>query len=169
MSSKRSSSRSPRKTEKKRVKINDETQVLLFERQPVTSSPQENPYHKDKPSPESHQQEMEQKAREARALDNRYKNSAAIKDRRSYRRLMLRQLASQAPPEQLIVVPRRNKSFAIRPPEKVMSEPVPQKKKSFIRRMFSAMSLKKAGRKTQKHRNTDAAKTHNSNSASFYQ
>jgi hypothetical protein len=153
MSTKRSSSRSPRKTEKKRVKINDETQVLLFEKQPATSSPQENPYHKDKPSPETHQQEMERKTREARALDNRYKNSAAIKDRRSYRRLMLRQLASQASPEQLIVVPRRDKSFAIRAPEKVMSEPAPQKKKSFVRRMFSAiLPKKKAGRKTQKRR-----------------
>jgi len=152
MSAKKSS-RSPKKTEKKRVKINDETQVLVFERQPSTESPQQNPHHKKTPSPESHQQEMERKVREAHALDNRYRNSAAIKDRRSYRRLMLRQLASQAPPEQLIVVPRRDKSFAIRPPEKVMSEPVPQKKKSFIRRMFSAMvPKKKAGRKTQKHR-----------------
>jgi len=164
MSTKRSTSRSPKKSEKRRVKINDDAQVLLFERQYPTNSPQDNPYHKDKPSPETHQEEMNRKIREARAINNRYANSAEIKDKRAYRRDMLRKLASQLPTEERIMIPRRDRSYAVsmvqksEPGQRKNSIPVPQSQRGFLVRMFNrakstVASKKKGGKKTIKRRN----------------
>lgn len=156
MSAKRSSSRSPRKTGKKSVRINDMAQVRLFPISKPTNSPQENPHHKDKPSPETHEQEMSRKRRENDALDNRYRNSAAIKDKASYRRITLRKLASQVPEEERIMVPRRGSDFAVRMTPR--SEPIMQRPPGFFARLYNRAKSavapkKKAGNKgTQKQR-----------------
>jgi len=146
--SSKSSSRSPRKTGKKRVRINDQTQVLVFEKQSLTTSPQENPHHKN-PSPET-KDDKERKTRELRALDNRYKNSAEIKDKRAHVRQMIREYAKTLPEEDRIIAPRRERNFTIRarPSQHRMVQPAPEKKKGFFVRMFSSKSS--GGRKTQK-------------------
>jgi hypothetical protein len=124
-------------------------QVLVFEKQPLTTSPQENPHHKKNPSPET-KEDIELNARASRALDNSNINSAEIKNKTAHVRQMIREYAKTLPPEERIIAPRRDGNLTVLDIGHRVATPAPQKKLGFFARFFSSKS--KGGRKTQKRR-----------------
>jgi len=156
--------RSPSKTEKKRVRISSSPSVLVFDRVSPDKTVQSNPSQSNHPVIETEIEIAEQKHRDALAQDNKYRNSAIIKDRKTHRKVTVREANARSPYEisddSRISIPRTKTGFSaaiIRSPESAMSfdSIKPSKKPTFLSRVFntakSLVSKKKtAGKRTQK-------------------
>ena len=155
--------RSPRKTEKKRVRISSEPNILVFDRVSPDKTVQSNPSKSKSEHQETPSEIDEQKRRDALALDNKYRNSAYIKDRKVHRRVTVREANSRSPyedsDEPKISIPRTKTGFSaasvVRSPESVIAlEPIrPTKRPTFLSRVFNrAKSLVSRKKTAGKHR-----------------
>jgi hypothetical protein len=156
---------SPRKTEKKRVRISSEPNILVFEKVSPDKTPQTSPSRSKSSIIETEIELDEQRRRDSLALDNKYKNSARIKDRKAHRRITIREANARSPyeiaDESRISIPRTKTGFGaasvVRSPESIIRlEPIkPTKTPTFLYRVFNRaktfVSRKKtAGKCTQK-------------------
>lgn len=156
--------RSPSKTEKKRVRISSEPNILVFEKVSPDKTPPTNPSRNKSSIVETEKELDEQRRRDALALDNRYRNSAYIKDRKTHRRVTVREANARSPyeivDESRISIPRTKTGFnaasvVVRPPEAITAfNPVkPPKTPSFLSRIFNrAKSLVSRKKTAGKHR-----------------
>jgi hypothetical protein len=165
MSSTRKSNlkKSPSKTEKKRVRISSEPNILIFDRVSPDKTPQSNPSRSKSFIVETERELDEQRRRDALALDNKYKNSAYIKDRKTHRRVTVREANAHSPyeiaDESRISIPRTKTGFSaaavVRSPESVITlDPIkPPKTPTFLSRVFNrAKSLISRKKTAGKHR-----------------